>query len=345
MTAAVFVVLLLASPGGRRRAALPGLVGGVLVFAVLTLPYALPYLNKARSLEPRSAEEISRYSAAWFNYLASPPQNWLWGWTAPVFGGPELNLFPGAVAFALALVAVACRQRRRLFLVYAAVAGLSVELSFGLNGHVYSLLDPGVLHGFRAPARFAIIACCAIAMLAGLGADALFRRLSAVRPSAAAGAIALTFVLLAVDYRNTGMTLTDVAYDPPTAHNVYKTIRSIGPGAVLELPVPALNRLPGREVHYAFASIGHWYPLVNGYSGFYPREYFETISRIANFPDDRSLAQLKNIGVRYIVVHPAAYASGEYADLALRMANRPELRPYGRYPAQGANAELFLLER
>ena len=346
MTTAVFVVILLAGAPRRARAALPGLVGGALVALALTVPYALPYLANARTLGPRTREVVATYSATPLNYLVSPSQNWLWGWTAAARGDPELNLFPGALAIVLAAAAIGYRPRRLVF-VYAAIAALSIELSFGLNGRAYSWLfdHVGALHGFRAPARFAIIACCAIAVLAGFGASVLFRRLSAAGAGVAKGVVAFTFALLAIEYRNTGMILTDVAYDPPTAYNVYKAVRTLGPGAVVELPLPMLDRLPGHEVHYAFTSIGHWYPLVNGYSGYYPREYVETVTRMENFPDSRSIAQLRSIGVRYLIFHPHLYAEDEYTSLLKRMAERSELRPYGTFPAEGGNAELFLLER
>jgi hypothetical protein len=346
ITTAVFVVLLLASAPRRARAALPGLVGGALVAAVLTIPYALPYLTNARALGPRSPEAVAAFSATPLDYLVSPPQNWLWGWTAAGGNGAERNLFPGALAIALAAAAAGFRPRRLVF-VYAAIAALSIELSFGLNGHVYSWLfdHVGALQGFRAPARFAVIACCAIAMLAAFGSHVLFRRLSAAGAGLAQGAVALTVILLAIEYRNTGMILTDLTYDPPSVHNVYRTVRALAPGAVVELPLPALDKLPGLEVHYAFASIGHWYPLVNGYSGYYPPEYSQTVNRMENFPDDRSIAHLRNIGVRYLIVHPERYADDSYATLIERMAERPELRPYGTFPAGEGNAELFVLEK
>jgi len=343
---AVFVVLLLASAPRRARAALPGLVGGALVAVVLTVPYALPYLANARTLGPRSPAQVAEFSATPLDYLVSPPQNWLWGWTAVRGNGAERNLFPGALAVVLAAAAFGYRPRR-LIVIYLAIAALSIELSFGLNGRVYSWLfeHVGALQGFRAPARFAVIACCAIAVLAGFGADVLFRRLSAVGAGVAKGAVALTFLLLAVEYRNTGMILTDLVSDPPEVYNVYKAVRTLGPGAVVELPLPALDELPGLEVHYAFASIGHWYPLVNGYSGYYPPEYSQTLSRMQRFPDDRSIAQLRNIGVRYLIFHPDRYPAGQYASLVEQMTARRDLRPYGTFPAEGGNADLFLLDR
>jgi len=341
----VFVALLLASAPRRARAAIPGLVGGALVAVVLTVPYALPYLTNARTLGPRPRAQVAEFSATPLDYLVSPPQNWLWGWTAAMGNGAERNLFPGVLAIVLAAAAFAFRPRR-LVLIYFAIAALSIELSFGLNGRVYSWLfdHVGALQGFRAAARFAVVSCCAIAVLAGFGADVLFRRLSGAGTRVVKGAVALTFLLLAVEYRNTGMILTDVAYDPPTVYSVYKAVRTLGPGAVVELPLPKLDRLPGYEVHYAFASIGHWYPLVNGYSGYYPREFVETVVRMENFPDDRSITQLRNIGVRYLIFHPDRYPAGQYVSLVERMTARRALRPYGTFPAGGGNAVLYLLE-
>ena len=346
MITVAFVVLLLGSAPRRARAALPGLIGGVLVALLLTIPYALPYLSNARRLGPRSTEAVAAFSATPLDYFVSPPQNWLWGWTAATGSGAERNLFPGVLAIALAAAAFGYRPRRLVF-VYFAIAALSIELSLGLNGRLYSWLfdHVGTLQGFRAPARFAVIACCAIAVLAGFGAKVLFRRLSAAGAGVAKGAVALTFLLLAIEYRNTGMILTELVYDPPSVYNVYKAVRTLGPGTVVELPLPRLDRLPGHEAHYAFASIGHWYPLVNGYSGYYPGEYIETVVRMEMFPDDRSIARLRNLGVRYLIFHPHLYARGEYASLATRLAQRPELRPYGTFPAQGEHAELFLLEK
>ncbi len=63
------------------------------------------------------------------------------------------------------------------------------------------------------------------------------------------------------------------------------------------------------------------------------------------FPDDRSIAQLRNIGVRYLIFHPDRYPAGQYASLVEQMTARRELRPYGTFPAEGGNADLFLLDR
>lgn len=230
---------------------------------------------------------------------------------------------------------------------YAVLVLFAIEMSFGLNGRLYSWLFERIdsLHGFRSPSRFAMIACCGIAMLAGFGMQAFTRRLSAAGAKASVALAGLVFVTLIVENANSGMILAAVPYAAPTEYNVYKAVRTLGPGVVLELPLPELDRLPGREAHYQFTSIGHWHPLVNGYAGYYPPEYVQTVSRMQRFPDEPSLAHLKNLGVRYVVVHRAAYPPQDFALLVQRMVGRAELRPYGTYPAYDGPADLYLLER
>jgi hypothetical protein len=312
----------------------------------LAVPYALPYLRTAQTLGNRGTTEVATYSATLSSYLASPPQSWLWGWTAPRWGSVELSLFPGAVAITLAIAAILYRPRRLTF-VYASLAAATIELSLGLNGRVYAWLfnHVGVLHGLRSPSRFGIIACCAIAMLAGFGAQALHTRLCRFGPRAAGGFVAALVLLVALDNATTGMTLSDLPYQPPSTRNVYRIIRAQGPGVVLELPLPRLDALPGREAAYMFWSITHWHPLVNGYSGYYPLEYAEMVVRTEGFPDDRSLAELTHVGVRYIVVHKAFYDAGQYRSLLLRIAKLPALQPLGIYSDPSGSAALFVLAK
>src|SRR5580704_12288233 len=96
-TAALFVLLLLVAYPRATGRALPALLLGAVLAVVLAVPYALPYLRTARTLGARKTAEVVTYSARLPNYLASPPQSWLWGWTAPRWGSVELSLFPGAV--------------------------------------------------------------------------------------------------------------------------------------------------------------------------------------------------------------------------------------------------------
>jgi hypothetical protein len=344
-TAAVFVLLLLLAYPKQTWRAMPALLLGGLLTLVLAIPYALPYLNTSRTVGVRAAPEVAVYSATLWSYLVSAPQSWLWGWTSDRWGAVERSLFPGAVAIVLA-VGAAAFLRRRMVLVYAALAVATIELSLGLNGLVYSWLFEHVdaLHGLRAPSRFGIIVCCAIAVVAGFGAQMIAARFAAVGSRATGVAIALT-LLVAIDNSTRGMFLMNPHYEPPNTFNVYKTIRALGPGAILELPIARLDALPGREALYMFWSTAHWHPIVNGYSGYYPVEFAETVVRTEHFPDDRSLLQLRNTGVRYIVVHRSFYSDEHYRDLLAKIGGRPELQPHGTYKDPQGEAQLFVLTK
>ena len=341
MLVAVLVVLLAASDARRARAALPGLALGAVVAAALILPYAWPYLQTARALGPRDITEITQYSAKPINYLASPPQNWLWGWTADRFGSNEARVFPGLGAVLLAVVGL-LRRPTRLAWVYAALAALAVELSFGLNGRPYTWLyeTSSALHGLRAPARFAILASCALAVVAGFGFQALGDRLRTARVRR--GALVAVLVLLTAEVAPSKMFLVRVEDGPP---DVYKMIRAMGSGVVAELPMPRADALPGWDVIYEFWSVNHWHQMLNGYSGYYPPSYMNTLEIMRGFPDDKSIAHLRALNVRFLVVHRSLYPEGGFAAALERMMNRRELRSVGAYRDPVGDAQIFELRR
>ena len=109
--APILGLMLMATRPDRARCAIPALLAGALVAALLTAVYAWPYLKNADTLGPRSLDEIALYSARPVHYLTSPGASWLWGWTADLFGSQELRLYPGVVAMALALVGILSQSR------------------------------------------------------------------------------------------------------------------------------------------------------------------------------------------------------------------------------------------
>ena len=341
MTLVVFVpVLLLASGRRQAKGALPGLVVAGAVAVLLTLPFALPYRAAAQSVGTRPLDDIALYSATPVNYLSTSALSWVWGWTADRWGGPELRLFPGVAAVLLALMAL-LRRPSRIVLVYLALTVFAVDLSFGLNGPGYRWLIEHVsaLQGFRALARFGAIAGVALAVLAAFGAHALFTM------SHASGVLRVTIALLSVlmiaDYGVRPINVMEG--DPVEPPDVYKLLSRAPAGVILELPLPQLDRLPGNEPMYEAWSLWHWKPLVNGYSGYYPREYIETVARMKAFPDDISLAQLRTHHVRYVVVHRELYDPDTYTQLMLSLAVRPELKSWGAYKDPVGTAHIFEL--
>jgi hypothetical protein len=336
----VFVPLLLLTAGRRAARAIVPLGVAMLVAVLLTLPYGLPYVRNARTLGPRDTGEIARFSAQPINYLTSPPQNLLWGWTAPS-GGPELNLYAGMLTVALALVALTA-PRRKSILPYVMLALFALEMSFGSHGRLYPWVSAhaGLLQGLRAPARFSIVAVCALAVLAAFGAQTAQRRFVGDGRWRSGGFLAVVLFLLCVDYGNSGMIISRIEDGP---YRVYEMMRNAGPGVLLELPSPRADRLPGNEQFYAFWSRSHWQPLVNGYSGYYPRHYIQTLGVLQRFPDDRSVQHLRNLRVRYVIVHRGFYEPDRLTGLLVRLAARGDFEYHGTFAAPSGPADLFSL--
>jgi hypothetical protein len=73
--------------------------------------------------------------------------------------------------------------------------------------------------------------------------------------------------------------------------------------------------LPGSDPAYIYLSTFHWQPIVNGYSGFYPQSYLSRLVDTEGFPDERSLHRLQRDGVRYVVVHLAAFPAARREEI------------------------------
>jgi len=333
------LVLLTASGSVRTKAAVVALAAGVAV--VLIVPFAIPYIAAARDIGFRPDFEIARYSATPLNYLASPEVNRVWGWTADRFGSTELRLFPGLTAVLLAVLGLAARPRR-LTALYAGAALVAIALSFGTNNPAYSFLigHVSVLRGFRSMSRFGALTGCAVAVLAGFGMKTVLERVGS-QPRRRQLATAVAIALIAVEAANHPLPLQHGS--PSEVPDLYRVLRSAPPGAVLEMPVPRLNALPGFDPAYQTWALWHWKPLVNGYSGYYPRDYITTIIRMEVFPENASINRLRAHGVRYVIVHRQLYEPERLENLILRISRRPELKPWGAYQDPLGMADLFEL--
>jgi hypothetical protein len=332
--ATALALLLIATRRGDALRAVGPLCAGALLAAVLTLPYALPYLAATRELGPRPRGEVLLFSAEWSSYLAAPYQNWLWGWTAWTYTGNERHLFPGVIAAALAVLGLAWKPRRIVW-VYAAVMLLAVVLSLGLNGALYRWLydHTFAFRGFRAPARFAILACCAMSVLAGFGYLVLQRLVAAH----AMRRFALVAVLAAIGVECGAAPLV-LAAQPTAVPPVYRFLQGVDRSVIIEFPIGDY------EPTFMFWSTYHWHSLVNGYSGYRPEDVVETMASMQTFPDADAIARLVQLNVRYILVHQAFYQPREYADLMSAIVRQPALTPAGHYRDWvGGETQLFQL--
>lgn len=338
-----FVPMLLTFKGHVKFSVFaPRLLCGGALAAVLTLPYALPYLAASRAVGTRPLVEITRYSAQPVSYLASPEFNRLWGWTANLWGAPELRLFPGLLALLLGLAAL-WHPRRRMVLLYALTTLVVVDLSFGPNGMLYRLLGPVFfLQGFRALARFGIISGCTLAVLSAFGAQAVLARVP-FGPLMRRAFVPIVIAMMLVEYSNRPLPLSQSV--DAKAPSVYEVLQHAEPGPIIEFPVPAADALPGWDPYYESWSIWHWRPLINGYSGFYDARYLETLGRLTHFPDPESIATLRDRDVRYVIVHRSFYKPAEYTSLALEIGQVPALSLWGVFKDPYGLADIFEVRR
>lgn len=344
---AVFLVPILLALTIVSAGALPDVRGTVragvlaaIICAALTLPIARLYTNQTGRLGERAKSDIATFSATPVNYLASPAENALYGRTADWLGAGERRLFPGSVALTLAVVGL-FSERRRLVVAALTVVLVAFDLSLGLNGLLYPWLLKWwpILHGLRAPARFALFVLAGIALLAGLGCD---RLMGAARSTTGAALVAIIAIAVAsVEYHSPQRNIARVDMDVP----VYRFLQQLPEGVVLELPLPAYSGAVRIDADYMLWSTHHWRKLVNGYSGYYPPSYQNTLRRLRGLPGADAMALLREKQVRYVLVH-TVFLEPEERELLANLAVCPELRLLGTYRDwQGATVVYELIPK
>ena len=287
----------------RRRVVIPQLaIGGVLTGAAVLVGLG-PYMSAHddRGLA-RSLASIAQMSADASAYLSTTGRMHFALWSERVYGIAPDHLFPGVVA--LALAAAACLSGRGVLReprlrMLAAIALVGVVLSLGpttpLYGWLYEHLTP--FQGLRKVSRWGYLFLVGVGLLAGVGLAAFRTRL----PPRLGMALAMATIAIA----NLESLKAPVRYLPWEGFSpLYAEIAADPePGAVLELPLHQGKRYP-RNADYVLAATVHFRPLVNGYSGFKPRDFPESATLLNTLPSPEARAEMQRRQVRYLVVHP-----------------------------------------
>jgi len=306
--------------------------------AAVVLPYLTLYLLNRNSLGDRETSDIQLYSATWSNYLATPTGNWLHGGWSGALGQNERRLFPGVLALVLAVIGIIGLERRRITLVVVGATGLLISL--GLNTPFYSALGSllFIYNGLRAPARASILVCLALGALAAYGWTRLegsLRRWAPVATVAVALAMLGEYATMQSRWYTPGPT-------PPVTRWLAAQPRSV----VIELPLTTSDRLDlVPDGVYMFRSIEHWQPLLNGYSGFFPKSYLELTERMRTFPDEDSIAYLKARQVDLVVVHGALYAPDVLGQITSVLLSRPDFEATAQFAETRGPDMVFRLRR
>jgi hypothetical protein len=290
------------------RTRLLGLAAGLVVFAATALPVAVaqkgytdPYRRTDELIENQSAQPVdylhldaTRSGITPFPFLRTG-------------GGSGHALFPGTILtiFAAAGAVLAFRRKRhRRDVVFLLVgAGTAVLLSFGAHlgigsFNVYTFIEQHVpgYQSLRSPFRVAVFAQVLLVPLAALGLDALWDRRQDAGPLLASFAVLMAAFEVAFP--------PQPLFDVPPDHPAWVAYLDAQPGdePVAMVPFPPTGDVEDYEptTVWMLDLIDHR-PVVNGYSGLFPPQYDELEEAMRAFPDQESIGDLQDRGVRWVV--------------------------------------------
>jgi hypothetical protein len=310
---------------------------GAAVSIALVLPFFLPFveLQQDRGFR-RSLEESRDYSANLQSYLASAAHAHRW-LLAIVRQWPPFTevLFPGFLTLAFASVGLFAGVRSRVptsdrasisdretVLLFGSVALLAFWASFGPEAGLYSFLYHTLpLFSFlRAPSRIGPVVMLGLMVVAAIGLRRVLEHVHDLRRPLAAAALVVAAVL----------ELNQIPFQwqrAPALPEPYRLLAQLQPAPVAEFPFYGSRPLFHLHTQYMLFSTAHWFPLVNGYSDYFPPDFREAGPVLETFPSHEAFAALRRRRVRYLVIHWDLYGRRRGEIEGRLRAYAPNLRP------------------
>jgi hypothetical protein len=315
----------------------PGRSTWRLAGAVLAATVAAAALY-GRNAALRSSEPDFALHTVWRDYRAGPiavPEQWFANPHAPTTIAFSLQALIG-IGLLLRLGKLGSPRGERLWRhgwLWTAV-GLALTVTHGAIVGGYTIPAPhGVLLGllpgmdlFRVPQRLGVGALIGLAVLAGIAfADVTWRLASRRRPRASRAlraALALSLVAVsaapALNPRVHGLPrrvqplapwgsfeIAEAWSRPSAARAVLAEVRE--PVLVLDYTAFRTYGQGASDAQEMLESIGHWYPLLNGYGGYHPSEYPGRLRAGRRLPNASVLNALeRSTGLTYVFVRGAA---------------------------------------
>lgn len=318
-----------------RRLLAGGAIGGVL-FLIVTGLIAAPYLRVAdehpeATRPPSTVEEFSGPLSA---FVLNSDENWVWGnATLDLFN--ELNnpaektLFPGLVILLLAAAGLGSSVFPRWLRAGLGIAVLAISvLALGFQEDdgwlwpyrvVYDLL-PG-WEAIRTPGRLLTFSTVPLALLAGAGAQALHdaarRRVAERGPEPGPGSRLALGLLAAVLVAAVVIEGRGLPFDPFDDQD--QPVVPIAASRTADAPAPQLH-LPALTAddnrRYLLWSTDGFPEIVNGRASTRPDRIEELIEGMTDFPDQATVARLRDYGVRSVVLHTDRIAFSPQSEAA-----------------------------
>ncbi len=265
---------------------------------LLLLPVLWPYTELASAQGMvRNASDARACAATWTDYLYTGSRLHYDAWSER-FAGSDAN-FPGFTVTALAIAALfgATGRSPRARMWIAVVLGsvlLSVLPRFPGFAWLHDHFPP--LAVIRCYSRAGQMALVGMGMLAGFGAARLLGGMGSPRRAAIAGVL----LLAAVNVEALRAPLGWREY--PGVPAIFDRLRAEPHAVVVELPIYDRGTFAGNS-EYMLNATRHRRPLVNGYSGFAPPDFDDTVEAMRTFPGDPALEFMHRVGVTHVVVH------------------------------------------
>jgi hypothetical protein len=318
----------------RRHRVASGWILGAAVAAVgagLAIKYGL--IDTSNASKGRTIDQVEMFQAGFTDLVDRFPSHDI--------VKAEHFVYIGWLTPLLAIVGAAVLRRRGPWLGAVLLVGAIVPLVFAVGTHT-PIYEPiwrhiAPLHYTRVPARLVPVADLALAALAAFGLAWLLRRVPQSRRLLAAmvATVLVSADLVVLPFRAS-------AADP--GNLAYRALAEAGPGRIVELPLFE----PG--IHYG--SIYQYYELQaprqrpGGYSTLAPpiayRFFWDENRLNCGILRPGDIAQLRSLGIRYLLFHVGAYAQAAHANawFAWRALQQAGLRasahggPVWLYPLQ-----------
>ncbi|HVE98901.1 MAG TPA: hypothetical protein VNA12_06955 [Mycobacteriales bacterium] len=328
---ALTVVALLLRRGPRLcRGVVVGTALGTLLFLAATVLLARPYLRITERYPEaeRTIESVDFFSPPTRSLLAAAGESRVWGERTRTTRealpfAPEQALFPGVLVVVLAAAGLGARVlsvRWRIGLAVGLLvtAVLSLGTRLGTTRPLYVFLfdhAPG-WNAVRTPGRIMAFASLALALLAAAGAhalqDAVLDRRGRHLAEPGRRRTAMPMALLA-----TALSCVVFAEGMPRLPQPDVPAR---PAALDAVTVPRVH-LPTDFAHdpaYMYFSVADFTAISNGSTSFVPPRLERLRQDLATFPDAASVASLRELGLRAVVLHLDRAPGTQWAETALR---------------------------
>ncbi len=197
---------------------------------------------------------------------------------------------------------------------YVLLAIVSLWASVGPRAGLYTALYR-LVPGFdfiRVPPRLTILTVLALAVLAGMGAERARRWFPPI------------LLLLLLELAAFPLDARPYSIDV-SAMDLALAEMEPGPVAAFPIPDPRDTIAAARRHSITMLqSTVHFFPLVNGYSGFTPARHDRLFRELASFPSERGLSELEELSVRYVVFHRGGYSDAEWSGILERASRFSE---------------------